>query len=189
MKYVGYNIKNIVNSFNSGEHMEFVFFWGHTVKPGKITKACLSQWYPCDFRVDGVQYHTTEQYMMSQKALLFGDAEIYRKIMEADHPGKYKDLGRKIRNFEQEKWDAHKFEIVVQGNVAKFSQNKELREFLLNTGNKVLVEASPYDRIWGVNLSMDKPEIQDPNNWKGENLLGFALMETRSVLRSEKIKE
>ena len=162
--------------------MEFIFFWGHTADPGVINKACFSQWYPCEFEVDGVHYHTTEQYMMAQKALLFGDQEVYEQIMAAEGPQAYKALGRKVRNFVPETWNQEKTNIVLRGNIAKFSQNEELKNFILNTGEKVLVEASPYDDIWGVKRKMDDPDIMDPNKWAGENLLGFVLMETRDIL-------
>ena len=90
-----------------------------------------------------------------------------------------------MRNFDQLLWDEKKFEIVVRGNVAKFGQNPELKAFLLTTSARVLVEASPLDRVWGVGLAADDPLIEDPRNWQGENLLGFALMETRRRLKKE----
>ena len=181
-----YSIKSIQERFNAGEPMEFIFFWGHTANPGHITKACFSQWFPCDFTVEDVHYHTTEQFMMAQKALLFHDTETCAKIMSADNPKEYKALGRLVRDFEPQTWDDCKFDIVCRGNRAKFSQNPELGAFLLGSGNRVLVEASPYDDIWGVKLAQDDPKIQNPNNWAGQNLLGFALMETRDWLRDEK---
>ena len=72
---------------------------------------------------------------------------------------------------------------MLNGNWCKFSQNPGLREFLLSTGDSILVEASPYDSIWGIRLSADSPEAQDPMKWRGQNLLGFALMEVRDELR------
>ena len=183
MKYSGkYSTESIRSRYNSGEAMEFVFFWGHTANPGVIRKSCFSQWYPCEFEVDGVKYYTTEQYMMAQKALLFGDQEVYEQIMAADGPHAYKKLGRKVRNFDSKIWDQEKTNIVLKGNIAKFSQNEELKDFILSTGEKVLVEASPYDKIWGINKVMDDPDVTNPNCWGGENLLGFVLMETRDVL-------
>lgn len=177
-----YNTEMIRKRYNDGEVLKFVFFWGHTEKAGYIGKTCLSQWYPCEFEVEGTRYCTTEQYMMAQKAVLFGDQELYEKIMHAGHPREYKALGRQIRNFKQNVWEQHKYEIVLKGNVAKFSQNAELKEFLLGTGERVLVEASPYDRIWGVGIKAEDMAIQNPNNWQGQNLLGFALMEARSLI-------
>lgn len=114
-----------------------------------------------------------------------GDRATYEKIMAADNPKDYKAMGRLVKNFIPAVWDANKLQIVVTGNIAKFSQNAAIREFLLGTSDKVLVEASPYDGIWGVKLGMDDPKIQDPNNWEGENLLGCALMETRDILREK----
>ena len=157
-----YNREWAVEKYNAGEDIQVIAFWGHTPNPKKMTKACCSQWYDCLFEVDGVQYHTTEQYMMSQKA-----------------------LGRLVQNFDGSVWDQHKYEIVLRGNLAKFGQNPELWAFLNGTGDSVLVEGSPYDGIWGVNLSIDDPRIHNPNAWQGENLLGFALMETRDILREK----
>lgn len=179
---MSYNVQWAVQQYNAGIPMTFIPFWGHTLKPGKMGKQCFSQWFPCEFVVDGVAYHTTEQYMMSQKALLFEDHEIFEQIMAADNPADYKALGRKIRNFDESIWNEHKFDIVVAGNVAKFSQNPELREYLLSIGDAIPVEASPYDGIWGVKLGIESPDIHNPNLWQGENLLGFAIMTARDAL-------
>lgn len=172
--------------FRRGERLKYVFFWGH--KPsadGGITKACFSQWWSCCFTVDGVEYHTAEQYMMAQKAVLFGDEEIRAEIMAASHPKQYKDLGRRISGFKQEVWDKNRRDIVVKGNAAKFSQNEELKAFLLNTNTRVLVEASPYDKIWGIGMGADDPRCENPTLWNGTNLLGFCLMEARDIIRED----
>ena len=121
--------------------------------------------------------------MMAGKARLFGDDEVMAQIMTAEHPREYKKLGRKVRNFNQKLWDENKAKIVLEGTLAKFSQNLELKEILLNTGDAVLVEASPYDHIWGIKMCEGEPGIENPNNWRGENLLGFILMEARDILR------
>lgn len=120
--------------------------------------------------------------MMAGKAQLFGDEERRKEILACSDPKQIKALGRKVRGFDQVVWDKFKYAIVLNGNWCKFSQNRELREFLLSTGDSVLVEASPYDRIWGIQLSADTPEAQNPFRWRGENLLGFALMEVRDEL-------
>lgn len=172
----------IVKRYNDGEDLEFLFFWGHTEKPGKVTKACLSQWYPCEFTMHGVTFNCAEQYMMARKALTFEDMETYEKIIAATEQSIIKQLGREVKNFKQEVWDDVKRTIVDVGNMAKFSQNEHLLDFLLSTGDKILVEASPYDTIWGIGLRASDAEAQDPNLWKGENLLGEALMETRCLL-------
>ena len=177
-----YNLENLIKDFNSKKKLKFLFFWGHTENGAETTKACFSQWYSCKFVVDKITYHTAEQYMMAQKALLFNDDEIFHKIMSSKSPKEYKELGRKIKNFSDSKWNENKYQIILKGNIAKFSQNKKLKVFLLNTGTKILVEASPYDKIWGIGLSADQENIKNPLTWNGENLLGFALMEVRDLL-------
>ena len=177
-----YNLENLIKDFNSKKKLKFLFFWGHTQNGDEITKACFSQWYNCKFVVDETTYHTAEQYMMAKQALLFGDNEIFHMIMNSKHPKEYKELGRKIKNFSDSKWNENKYQIVLKGNLAKFSQNEKLKTFLLNTGTRVLVEASPYDKIWGIGLSADQENIENPLTWNGENLLGFALMEVRDLI-------
>lgn len=120
---------------------------------------------------------------MAEKARLFGDKEICAKIMESTEPNKIKALGRKVKNFDQAVWDACKYSIVLNGNYLKFIQNPKLKEFLLSTGDKVLAEASPYDGIWGIRMGEKSPNVRNPMEWQGENLLGFALMEVREELR------
>lgn len=180
MKYTVDIIKDI--AINDPDR-PIIYFWGHTQNPKTIKAPCLSQWYDCRFSVDGVLYHTTEQYMMASKALLFGDDETYHKIMSADNPRYYKKLGREIRGFDQNTWDANKYNIVVKGNKSKFYQNPELKEYLLFTGDAILAEASPYDKIWGIGLDREQAEKGSPEQWQGENLLGCALMETRDWLQ------
>ena len=136
-----------------------------------------------DFYTTADSYLCMEQYMMAAKAELFGDKEIRDQILKCSDQKQIKALGRKVRGFEQKVWDKFKYAIVLLGNWHKFSQNRELREFLLSTGDSVLVEASPYDAIWGIRLAASSPEAQDPMKWRGQNLLGFALMEVRDELR------
>ena len=145
------------------EKEKYIFFWSHQEKnEGEVTKKCLSQWYNCMFEIDGIKYYTAEQYMMSQKALAFNDKETYSKIMEEKEPREYKKLGRQVKNFDSTIWDKKKFEAVIKGNIAKFSQNEKLKEFLLNTQEKILVEASPYDKIWGIGMDENDKEIIRP---------------------------
>lgn len=121
--------------------------------------------------------------MMFNKALLFRDTNVANQILKTNDPKKQKALGRQVKGFNDTEWNKQKFEIVVKGNFLKFSQNEELKKELLATGDKVLVEGSPYDAIWGVALKYDNPKILDENNWKGENLLGKALMQVRDQLK------
>jgi len=176
------NKASLCKYVNGGHKVQYLCFWGHQKHPSAVTKSCLSQWYEAEFEISGITYQTAEHYMMAQKAQLFGDVEMQAKIIAAESPGKAKGLGRKIEGFNEEQWVAHRFNIVVAGNIAKFSQNPALKAFLLSTGNKILVEASPVDRIWGVGLAADDPMVENPNLWNGLNLLGFALMDVRSRL-------
>lgn len=182
-----YTRESIIKRYNAGEELNIIAFWGHTPNPKKMTKACFSQWYDCRFEVDGVRYHTTEQFMMAQKAVLMCDVMTYAKIMAASEPKEYKALGREVHFFNTAAWDHAKYSIVLRGNLAKFSQNPELFSFLDSTGDSVLVEGSPYDDIWGVKLGIDDPRIKNPNEWQGENLLGFVLMEMRDILRERRV--
>ena len=160
---------------------EFLLFYGHKVAE-PVMETCLSQWYPCVFEVDGVRYTSAEQYMMAEKAKLFGDEEIRAEILGTSDPKKCKSFGRKVKNFNKTVWDQEKRLIVSVGNFEKFMQNDDLRNFLLSTGDKVLVEASPTDRIWGIGLGKNNPYALDPVKWRGENLLGFILMEVRNEI-------
>lgn len=178
-----YDIEKIKEIVRSTPDIQFVYFWKPVQNASQMTEACLSQWHDCCFEVDGLRYHTAEQFMMAGKARLFGDQEVLDQIMAADNPHDVKKLGRLIRGFQQELWDEAKSAIVVEGNKAKFSQNPALREFLLSTGDAVLAEASPYDRIWGIGLDREAALAVGVEGWKGENLLGCALMEVRDWMR------
>ncbi|WPD22539.1 MAG: NADAR family protein [Candidatus Electrothrix scaldis] len=176
-------IKELIQSYNAGHRLEYVFFWGHTPpEEGFINQSCLSQWYAAPFKVDGIKFLTAEHYMMYHKARLFGDIDAAAKVVQAENPGEAKKIGRTVQGFQQEEWDKHCTEIAIQGNIAKFGQNKAILTYLLATKNKVLVEASPYDKVWGIGLGYDAKGIGNPLAWRGKNLLGFALMEVRARL-------
>jgi len=174
-----------------GKKAKYLFFWGHTQNnQGKVSKTCFSQWFHSPFEVDGESYATAEHYMMAEKARLFSknsqnNVELIQQIVAAPQPQKAKQLGRQVEGFTNEVWNQHRFEVVVKGNEAKFSQNPELAEFLLGTGRRVLVEASPADKIWGIGLTEDHCDADNPFKWKGINLLGFALMEVRKRLKEK----
>lgn len=178
-----YNIEKIKEIVRKNPATEIIYFWGHTPNSKIITKSCFSQWYDVYFEVDGVQYHTTEQYMMASKARLFGDEETLREILNAYSSAEHKKLGRKVKGFDAVIWDEKKLDIVVEGNKAKFGQNPSLKEFLLATDNAILVEASPYDKIWGIGLDRETALNSSIEDWNGENLLGCALMEVRDWLK------
>lgn len=173
-----YNIQNI-NIQN-----KFLFFWGHQPsKDGTITKTCFSQWWVSSFIVDAIEYKTAEHWMMAKKAELFGDKEVLDKILDCNSPAEAKKLGREVRNYDNDKWLSNRFQIVKEGNLHKFNQNQSLKEFLLNTKDRVIVEASPVDPVWGIGMASDNEDSNDPNKWKGLNLLGFVLMEVRDEIR------
>ncbi len=176
---------DLINHIDTGANVEFLQFWGHRPREdGSIGPSCLSQWWQAPFTVDGLTFGTAEHHMMWGKATLFGDEDVAARILAASHPRDVKKLGRTVRGFDQDRWAEARFDIVVRGNVAKFGQHRELRRFLLDTGDQVLVEASPVDRVWGTGLAADDSRSGNPRRWLGLNLLGFALMETRSILRA-----
>jgi ribA/ribD-fused uncharacterized protein len=173
------NIEDLTEYVNHGKKVKYVFFWGHQKSEDSVSKSCFSQWYDSPFQSGGKEFITAEHYMMYHKAKLFGDTIAANKILAARNPGEAKSIGRGVHGFNEAKWVDNRFEIVVNANLAKFSSHPELKEFLLNTGSRVLVEASPVDDIWGIGLAADNPSVENPNLWKGLNLLGFALMEVR----------
>jgi len=180
-----YSLSWLDQEVEKGIQHEFLFFWGHTQKNEGLTdKSCFSQWFSSPFTVDGVTYQTAEHWMMAKKAELFNDIEITKHILGSETPAIAKDFGRKVKKFDDKKWSKACFEIVVEGNIHKFSQRDELRIFLLNTGDKIIVEASPGDTVWGIGLSQEDPKAISPSTWRGENLLGFALMEVRDCLKA-----
>lgn len=175
--------EQLVGAAASGQRFDFLFFWGHQPSPdGTATKSCLSQWYAAPFEVDGKVFHTAEHYMMARKAELFGQPELARQILASKDPRNAKALGRKVKHFDEQTWIAHRWDIVVSASKYKFAQHPHLQHYLLGTGSRVLVEASPMDAIWGIGLDAKSPDAARPGAWKGLNLLGFALMEARAAL-------
>lgn len=163
--------------------MKYLFFWGHQPeRDGSIGKGCLSQWWPCTFVADGQSFASAEHYMMWRKALLFGDTSVAARVLASRTPGEAKALGRQVSGFDDDVWVSSRLEIVIEGNLAKFGQDPSLRSYLLGTGSRVLVEASPLDRVWGIGLEASDPRAADPSSWLGLNLLGEALMEVRATL-------
>ena len=175
--------ESLIASIQEGAEHEYLFFWGHQPsKSGKITKTCFSQWFGSPFAVDGIKFLTAEHFMMAEKAKLFGDAETLRRVLLATDPAEAKALGRTVSGFDDEVWVKNRWRIVVDANQHKFSQNLAMREFLAGTENHILVEASPYDKVWGIGLKADSPAALHPGQWLGLNLLGYALMEVRATL-------
>ena len=164
-----------VKALAGGPEGKYVFFFGGTKG---LPNSYLSNWYPSEFEVNDVKYNCVEQFMMACKANVFDDQENLQKVMIATNPGAQKRLGKQVLGFSDEVWDVHKERVVFQGCMAKFEQNPDLLEKLINTSGKTLVEASPYDRIWGIGMGENDPNRFDENKW-GQNLLGKALMKVR----------
>jgi len=159
---------------------KFTFFW----------KGPISQWSKSPFMaLDGLMYNCAEQAMMAQKALLFKDEETFKKIMATTSPKEQKALGRQVKNFNQLIWNTMSSLIVYDLNLLKFSQNEKHRQALLDTGDTILVEASPVDKIWGIGMSEDNPECQYMSQWQGENRLGFILTHVREVIKDEMVHQ
>ncbi|WP_443041475.1 NADAR family protein [Streptomyces sp. B21-083] len=179
------SLEALTREVRAGTRVKYLHFWGHRPRPdGRVGPSCLSQWWPSAFSVDGVEYATAEHWMMAAKARLFDDAEAERLAVTASNPALAKKAGRLVRGFDEAVWERERFGIVVEGSVHKFAAHSDLREFLLGTGERVLVEASPVDRVWGIGLAADDEAAMDPGRWRGPNLLGFALMAARKRLRA-----
>jgi ribA/ribD-fused uncharacterized protein len=163
---------------NHGNKVKYIFFWGHTKPKTGVSKSCFSQWYDSRFDSEGYHFMTAEHFMMYKKAVLFNDEQAAQRLLAASNPGEAKE----VVGFNQHTWESHRFDIVGAANMAKFGSHPELKDYLLNTGERILVEASPVDAIWGIGLAEDDPACENPNHWKGKNLLGFALMMVRDQL-------
>lgn len=149
---------------------KFHFFWDGP----------FSQWHSSPFKADGKEFNCCEQWMMAWKAIVFNDEDTLRKIMKSDNPAEQKALGRKVKNFDSEMWNSMAKGVVRIGNILKFKQNSDLREYMMSTGTDTIVEASPYDRIWGIGLSEDDPRAQSRSTWRGLNWLGEVLTMVKS---------
>lgn len=156
----------------------FVFFWG--TKP---PQGVFSNWYKKPFVHDGILFNCSEQYMMYAKAVVFGDEETSAKILNTYDPREQKALGRLVKNFDAAKWDIVCQDVMVPALVSKFEQDPYALEVIMSTGNAIIVEASPFDTIWGIGLSADHPDAQTPTKWRGKNYLGNVLMRARDELR------
>lgn len=177
-----HDVESLIAAARGGWRPTFLFFWGHTPKGASIGMHVLSQWWPAMFSINNQSYPTAEHYMMAEKARLFGDEETYAHILAAADPAQAKAFGRRVRGFDEQVWAAHRFQIAIRANTAKFEQNAELKDWLIGSGDAVLVEASPVDRIWGIGLAADDKRASHPDTWRGLNLLGFALMKVRAAL-------
>lgn len=148
----------------------------------KEENAYLSNWYLSEFQADGVTFSSMEQYMMYKKACIFDDMAIADKILATEDVAAIKALGRKVSNYDDTIWSGMRQVVVYNGLLEKFKQNEPLKKMLLETGNSILAECAVRDKIWGIGLGMKDENRFDISKWKGQNLLGFALMEVRRKL-------
>jgi ribA/ribD-fused uncharacterized protein len=180
-----YSKEKLIEQIEQGHEFDYFLFYGHKASDdGTVTASCLSQWFPAEFELEGAKYPTAEHFMMAEKARLFRDTEMLEKILECQKPKEAKAFGRKVQNFDEEVWKSHSSQIVVKANLAKFSAHPDFAQFLIATSPKVLVEASMWDRVWGIGMTAKAKGADAPRMWKGKNLLGFALMEVRDILTS-----
>lgn len=154
---------------------KYTFFWNGP----------FSNWYPSKFKIDEIEFKNVEQYMMYMKAVVFDDKYNAKLILDSSNPAVIKALGRQVQGYKDDVWSAIRFDIVLEGCYAKFTQNPELKQTLLDTGNTKLVEASPYDKIWGIGLGENASGVEDEKNWKGLNLLGQVLNQVKKEIRNE----
>jgi len=152
---------------------KYVFFWNSE----------LSNWFPVKFRYKNITFFNSEQAFMWEKAVYFGDIETANLILKTSNPRDNKALGRKIKDFDANKWLIAGYPIMIAVNMAKFGQNSRLKSVLLSTGDKTIVEASEHDIVWGVGLHWSDDRVLDEKNWRGQNLLGKALMCVRDEIR------
>lgn len=179
------SVEQLRAAIAAGQHPELLLFRGHQPDmAGGIDRSCLSENYAAPFDTEGERFSTVEHYLAWRKAVLFGDAHAAERILRAESPTKAKAIGRSVTPFNDEVWKAHRLEVAVAGNIAKFSAHPELADYLAQTGHKVLADASPIDRVWGIGLAADDPSAKDPQLWPGLNIMGFSLMEARSQLTS-----
>lgn len=178
-----YNNDALIERRAAGEDLPFVFFYSHTpTRIDRVGKSCLSQWYERAFEHQGIRYPTAEHWMMAEKARLFEDEKRRKLILRTASAKAVKAFGRSIENFDEETWRDNRERIVKNGNYLKFNQHPALRAYLLDTGKRILVEASPYDKIWGIGMKATEDGVEEPANWRGANLLGYALMAVRDRL-------
>lgn len=152
-----------------------VYFWN----------GIYSNWYPCKIydEFSKLNFENTEQAFMWYKANLFKDDEVKKQIELTGNPKLVKQLGRQIKNYDDVIWNEARFGWMLAVNLMKFSQHQYLRQALIETGTRTMVEASPLDKVWGVGLDENNPLILDERNWQGQNLLGKVLMRVRESIQ------
>ena len=175
LKFVTFYIKISYNNIMERITDKYVFFWGSE----------FSNWFECKFKYKNLTFLNSEQAFMWEKAVFFGDTETAALILKTPSPSQSKKLGRNVKNFKEDVWLREGYVIMIAVNMAKFSQNSKLKAILFSTGDKILVEASPTDFIWGIGLYHEDDKVLDEKNWKGQNLLGKAICQAREQIISK----
>lgn len=188
-----YTTQWLLDEMKQGKKFDFLGFWGN--KNDTKEEKTFSNFYKSKFTVDIFKnrqhtFECSEQYFMYRKAIEFEDYETAEKILANGlSPSEYKSFGRMVKNYDDKKWNEIRYGVMIDGLRHKFNQNETLKQYLLKTGNKIIVEASPVDTIWGVGLAkVNKQGIpnniwKNPSKWNGQNFLGFALMELRDEIK------
>ena len=175
-----YTLEWLKEQISYGKEFNYTFFWG----AGNFN-GYLSNWYHSNFSYKGERFANCEQFMMAAKARVCGDEETREKIMRTTNPKEIKALGREVKNYDDDLWASERKKAVLLANYLKYTQNAGLGKELINTGNAILVEASPYDKIWGIGMASTEDAARNALTWKGENYLGFVLMTVRDILKGE----
>lgn len=184
-----YTLDALCKAYQSGENLDFLFFYGHRLSQvGLIDASCLSPWYWSRFVVDDVAYTCTQHFLMAEKTRLLHDSDALTLILKAGHPDEVKQLEYRGQIFEPNLWDGYYFEIIRRANMAKFTQNSQLGDYLTSTQGKYLVEADPDDADLGIGMPKDHPDIMHPDKWRGKNLLGFTLSKVRDCIIEQSVR-
>lgn len=168
------DIKKHVKKIN---REDLIAFWKVSDEYGYF-----SNWYISEFELDNIVYNSVEKYIMAKKATIFNDKDMLEKILNSNNQRDIKSYGRKVKNYDDKVWSKARYNIGLEAIKAKFSQNEMLKSKLLATKNKIIVEASPLDRIWGIGLSKNNDDILEPSKWRGTNILGDMLMQAREEI-------
>lgn len=185
--YRNYIIDKLNELHIAPQSANMVFFWKPYPKSSRsIDESCCCQWWLEDFEFEGVRFRSAEHAMMHGKAKLFNDPVVMQKVLNEPNPSKAKKLGREVKNFNEDVWQANNYDLIVRISLAKFTQSKRLNDWLLSHPlNTLFVEASPFDELWGIKRENNGQfDLTDINTWRGYNKLGFALTHAFQELKS-----
>lgn len=163
--------------------MDIIPFWRAKNKWGEFSNWYIHPRAFDEYQNGRIYFICVEQEMMYRKAETFQDLDVMEKIEHTFDPRKLKELGRQVKNYNDDIWNRIRYAVVFQACLKKFSFFEDLGDLLISTGDSILVEASPYDATWGIGMGTDTPGWDDQTRW-GKNLLGKVLMDVRTVLKN-----